>query len=88
MPGWEQMEQFGIDNGELDGLSAQECFALGYELCRFCVMADAGRKFTMLAHAGNRKRIEDILNRRGLTYNFLPVESDEWVMFDVEAMNW
>jgi hypothetical protein len=85
---WEEMEPFGIDNGELDGFSAQECFVLGYELCQFRVLADAGRAFTQLAHTSNRSRIEGILNRRGLEYDFLPVESYQWLMFDVKAMGW
>lgn len=30
---YKPVTMFGIDDGELDGLTSQQCFVLGYELC-------------------------------------------------------
>lgn len=63
---FEQCEPFGIDDGELDGLSPQECFVLGYELCEIhSLAAIPDQEITKTVHAANKDRIEASLIRRG-----------------------
>jgi len=59
------LESFGIDNGELDGLTPQECFVLGYELSKVSWRAETDHgEFKTLIHAENRSRIVTALAKR------------------------
>jgi len=60
------IRSFGIDNGELDSVSKQESFVLGYELAQVDARIDAGVDFEMpLVHIENRDRIEAQLVKAG-----------------------
>lgn len=48
---------FWIDNGELDSLSKQECFTLGYEFSTFMALLDTGDEFEVMVHSENRSRL-------------------------------
>lgn len=86
MGDYEIMEPFGIDDGELDGISDQQIFCLGYELAQIHALADKGRAFEKPIHRENGKRIVASLMRRGLTFNIAETEVPEWAHLTVEEM--
>jgi hypothetical protein len=79
-------KSFGIDSGELDGLSSQQCFVLGYELADIDHLLKAGDGIHKPVHADNRQRIEaacrDVSRPYHLTW--LPGDSSEsWLLLEV-----
>lgn len=70
---------FGIDNGELDGLSPQEIFVLGFEMGRtygVCASMDHGDCERFMTHSSNEER-----NRRAAETNGCEIKS-EWANDD------
>ena len=51
------VKSFGIDHGELDGVSPQQCFVLGYELAQLDALLAAGKAIDKPVHAINQERI-------------------------------
>lgn len=47
-----------IDDGQLDGLTPQECFLLGYEYATITANIRAGEPFESLVNADNSDRIK------------------------------
>ena len=89
---FEQCESFGIDSGELDGLTPQDCFVLGYELATIHAMAEtiaANETIAMhLVHAANKSRIEAALQKRRRGYQWTwPSDdvSEAWVYLTILA---
>lgn len=83
------VESFAIDEGQLDSLSKQDCFVLGYELATIATKAetDSGR-FSSLIHASNLDRIKAALEKRGRKFraNWMAGDiGEEWVQLFVEA---
>lgn len=84
---------FGIDDGELDGLTPQQCFCLGYELAglieRFKM---AGTIVNQPVHSQNRERIERALAKyypsrfkAEASFTFSPDDpSEEWLFLTVK----
>jgi len=65
------VEPFDIDDGELDGLTPQQCFVLGYELADISRRAELLEdSFGALVHSSNRERIERALQKRGRDCRF------------------
>lgn len=59
------LESFQIDDGELDGMSPQECFVLGYELATISKRAEVDpSEWRTLMHADNQKRVATALVKR------------------------
>lgn len=56
-------EPFDIDNGELDGLTPQECFVLGVEWCQFWKLLDDGTAFELTVHERNASRLQALAVR-------------------------
>lgn len=54
---------FDIDDGKLDGLSPQQCFVLGYELCMIDRLLESGEGFARTIHAENEHRIKFACNK-------------------------
>lgn len=52
------IRSFNIDHGELDGLSQQQCFVLGYELGQIDELLKHYTSISRPVHAANRERIE------------------------------
>jgi hypothetical protein len=50
-------KSFNIDNGELDGLTPQECFVLGYELAEIDTLLLRPGAIDRPVHTQNRERI-------------------------------
>jgi hypothetical protein len=71
------VEPFEIDNGELDGLRAQECFALGVEWAMFRDRLRTGRPFTLLVLANNAERLTKLAERSRRYVENRPA-SDGW----------
>jgi hypothetical protein len=85
---FEQGDSFGIDNGELDGLSPQECFVLGCEWQSVISTADQNpdRPLSFTVHASNKDRLEKAITRRSraVRWTWPPDDqSEEWVFLDV-----
>jgi len=80
------IKSFSIDNGELDGLSAQECFVLGYELAQVDQLLSSGQPIRQPVHADNQCRIESSCRDAGREYKLtwmLGDESESWMLLDV-----
>lgn len=59
------IEPFDIDDGQLDGLTPQQCFVLGYELADLSRQAELNDEgFGGPVHADNRERIEAAMKKR------------------------
>jgi hypothetical protein len=79
---------FNIDNGELDGLSAQQCFVLGYELAEIEALLKLAPEFQKPVHADNRLRIEQFCADSGRQYrlDWMPDDpSESWMTLAVAA---
>lgn len=57
-------EPFDIDTGELDGLSLQQAFVLGYELRQIHVLLDRRKPFSKLIRTKNIERVQRSAIRR------------------------
>lgn len=80
------IKSFGIDNGELDAMSAQECFVLGYELAQIDALLERGDEIHKPVHADNRSRIESACRDAGADFrlNWLPGDlSESWLLLEV-----
>lgn len=78
---------FGIDNGELDGLTPQTIFVLGYELSRVDDLLKSGASGTILIHADNRVRIDDYADKLGRKVRFVWMKADvseSWLNLIIE----
>ena len=85
MADFELQKSFNIDNGELDGLSPQECFVLGYELAQIDgLVSGLSGPFEKPIHAANKERIEKALE--GCTYDLKYMSDDvseTWMLLTV-----
>lgn len=83
------IESFHIDDGELDGLTPQECFVLGYELASICAEAEhSDGELSKLIHAENLERIKAALRKRGREFSFEFMAEDQsemWVQLTIKA---
>jgi hypothetical protein len=77
MDEYKQIESFDIDHGELDGLSLQEAFCLGYEFAVVMSLLKNKGPSQQLVHANNHERIEKLCRASGRTYRL------EWTPDDV-----
>ncbi len=77
------VKSFQIDNGELDGHSAQEIFVLGYELAQIDQLLKEAVSVQLPVHAGNRDRIIAACVDAGREYQltWLPDDiSESWLL--------
>jgi hypothetical protein len=77
---------FGIDDGELDGLTLQQAFVLGYELSRVDEAIELGEPCSMTVHASNRQRIHDYCEKLGVPFSVRRVAGDKsegWMQFEI-----
>lgn len=81
------IRSFGIDDGELEGLTPQQIFVLGYELAELDRLIDKCKYgFTKLFHAANVDRITTKLQQSGRGWEIRWMDSDQsedWVMLSV-----
>jgi len=82
------IKSFQIDNGELDGLTAQECFVLGYELAQIDQLLKATTEIHQPVHADNRTRIAAACDDAGRSYRLTWLQGDvseSWLLLEVAA---
>ena len=85
---FEHVRSFGIDNGELDGLSPENVFVLGYELAMVDAQIGKGEALRRSVHAENSVRIESELKRLERQYEIGWMSDDaseSWLYLEVEA---
>jgi hypothetical protein len=83
------IKSFQIDNGELDGLSPQECFVLGYELAQVDQSLKTTSEIHQPVHAENQVRIESAYKDADRQYRltWLPGDvSESWLLLEVAAV--
>lgn len=83
-------KSFGIDDGELEGQSAQQCFVLGYELAQIDHLLESGKKIHKPVHAENRERIDAACRvaDRPHRLSWLPGDrSESWLLLEVPSTN-
>ena len=67
---------FDIDQGQLDGMTKEQCFVLGYEVAMIDQLLDTGVAFEKPVHSANRDRIAAECQRRGRAFNIDWMEGD------------
>lgn len=75
-------QSFYIDNDELNDLSPQQCFVLGWEFCRIGYLLDSQEPFEQQFHSENEARVRRMLNDKGVT-NFRIAVHDDWPLLIV-----
>ena len=87
---WRSERPFGIDDGQLESVSKQEAFVLGYELALFDQRLETGGRIEMLIHSENRDRMFFLCDEKGrvATTSWMQDDSSEnWLMLTVEGDN-
>jgi len=80
-------QSFEIDNGQLDGLTPQQCFVLGYEFAHVNELLKTGLRMSKPIHAANRQRVKDLCRKacRGFSIRWLVDDvSERWLGLHVE----
>lgn len=80
------VKSFRIDNGELEGLSQQEIFVLGYELAQIDHALKTGDDIRQPVHAENRSRIASSCADAGRPHSitWMPGDASEsWLLLEV-----
>ena len=69
-------KSFDIDDGELDALSSQQCFVLGYELAQIDHLLESGEGIDKPVNADNRQRIEAACREAGRPHQLTWLQGD------------
>lgn len=81
------VESFGVDDGELDGKTPQECFVLGYEMAQVCHEVDSDpEEINKTVHADNIDRITAAMKKREREFQFMWPSDDvaeSWVYLKI-----
>ena len=84
------VRSFDIDHGQLDHVSRQTAFVLGYELASIDSELKSGRAISRTVHADNRSRIEKACRDSGREYriSWMPGDkSESWLELYVKPKN-
>jgi hypothetical protein len=87
MAKWRLVRAFKIDDGQLDGMSPQNIFTLGYELALFDEALKRPEAFEMLIHADNFDRMLESLKTSGRGYESSWMSEDKsetWMTLNVK----
>lgn len=82
------IKRFDIDDGELDGLSSQQCFVLGYELAQIDSLLSSKNAIRKPVNADNRARIEAACRDSGREFRltWMPGDlSESWMLLEAPA---
>lgn len=77
---------FGIDDGQLDGLSPQGCFVLGFEFAEVFSSVLDRLSIDRPVHSQNAERIRSLLESKGREYTLTYMEDDpseDWMRLRV-----
>jgi hypothetical protein len=85
MDGFDLIEPFDIDGGELSGLSPELCFTLGVEWGKVTSALDAGELGPFPIHAENVARLCAAVLRRGLIVSSARIRNG-WAELIVDRM--
>ena len=80
------VKSFHIDDGELDGLTPQECFVLGYELAQVDQLLKAPPGIHQPVHVENKARIESACEKADRPYRLTWLSGDvseAWLLLEV-----
>lgn len=80
------VKSFQIDNGELNGLTPQMCFVLGYELARIDDMIKHKTKIAIPVHVENKERIMDSFKGTNISYQLTWMNDDvseSWLWLEI-----
>lgn len=80
------VKSFATDDQELDGLSAQEIFVLGYELAVVDKMLERADPIRQPVHAENKERIESSCKDAERPHKLTWLEGDSsesWLLLEV-----
>lgn len=76
------VEPFHVDNGELEGLTLQQAFVLGYEYAVIREKLDIGSfPFEVTFHSENEARVRKMLDRNNAHYEI--AIHDDWPLLAV-----
>lgn len=82
------IKSFDIDDGQLDGLTPQHIFVLGYELATIDWLLQQPAEITRNVHAANRERIEKSCKDSGRRFKLSWISFDigeSWMLLDVNG---
>ncbi|NOY42805.1 MAG: hypothetical protein GXP26_13345 [Planctomycetes bacterium] len=82
------LKPFDIDHGELQQLTQQECFVLGYELADIDHLLKQPHLISKPVHADNRERIQKacLESGRNFTLQWMQADpSESWMQLEVPA---
>jgi hypothetical protein len=82
------LKSFDVDHGELDGMTPQECFVLGYELAQIDFQLKQNSEIRQPVHASNQARITKSCNdaNRAFRLNWMRGDVSEcWMLLEVDA---
>lgn len=82
------VRSFDIDDGELDGLTPQRCFVLGYELALIDGELSSPDQFQRTIHLENKERAGRACEKAGREHKFAFLHDDaseNWVQLMVAA---
>jgi hypothetical protein len=87
MSKFELYRPFDIDDDELSGLTSQECFVLGYELCQVDDLLSRNISFAKPIHMHNKIRIDKACKDKNKTYSITWLQEDKsesWLWLEVK----
>lgn len=73
---YQMVEPFYVDDGELDGLSPQQIFVLGFEFSQIRTRLFQEMAFDMPFHSENESRVRKMLDRHNAVYEIYI--HDDW----------
>lgn len=88
MSDYSMIRPFDVDDGQLDGLSSQQCFVLGYELAMIDGLLEKPEGFEQPIHANNMERIKIgcLKAKREFTIVWMDEDvSESWMWLKVSA---
>jgi hypothetical protein len=83
---WKPIRPFDIDDGQLECLSPQECFVLGYELAQVDALLSTGERFSKMIHSANLDRVKIVcvtFERSFAAVYSADDQSESWVTINV-----
>ena len=83
------IKSFDIDHGELDLLSKQQCFVLGYELAQIDDLLSKSEGIVKMVNADNAPRIEKACQKAGRNYQLNWLQGDQsesWMQLEVPPL--
>lgn len=81
-----RLRTFDTDNGELDGLTPQECFVLGFEACTIEEALKRGKGFRTDVNSANKDRIAKACMDAGREFKMTWIDdsSEAWMRLKVK----